>query len=117
MLNNLPSDYITEGQILRLPSSAKAIQIPEIPPADSKITKNTNQKHYLFDDEDLSPSEKANLKQELRNFISGFDSYIMPAAEPSPQQLPQNPYTADAPQQSSLPSLSGFGIVNKLYGK
>lgn len=92
-LNDLASDYITEGQVLKLPSQAKPIQIPDIPSADSKTTKNTNQKHYLFDDSDLSPSEKANLKQELRNFIQGFDSYVPTSA--STQPLPPNPYTSD----------------------
>lgn len=116
-LNNLHSDYINEGQILRLPSQAKAIKIAEVPAADSKITKNTNQKHYLFDDDDLSPSSKSNVKQELRNFIHGFDSYIIP--EPSPREPLKESSVSETPktQGPNQTGLSGFGIVNRLYGK
>lgn len=70
-LNNLASDTLVAGQLLRLPPSAKKI---EIKPATKQevITKNTNKKNYMFDEGD---SSNVDVKQELKNFISGFDNY------------------------------------------
>ena len=69
-LNNLPSSQVLPGQIIKLPMQATRKHINPIS-QDLSLTKNTNSQNYRVD------SDQMEIKQELRNFISGFDSQTL----------------------------------------
>ena len=104
-LNNLPSDYIVPGQVLKLPDSAKMVApLPVTSTKEDQLTKNTNPQNYIFNDS--GETLDIDVKAELRNFIKGFENVI-----PSASVKPKSP--TKKKEDSSL----GFSMFNRLYGK